>query len=173
MTRCAIFLIALPLTLIGGCQRPTQKLPPAPLFTAEQLSPPKERRPVLAAPVPPPFGKTATLLFERGSAELPPQARAMLDREAAWLRDYPLTTIVVTGHGDPESTREVAFALGERRASAVRFYLSVRGVAFARSLVTSHGKQQPAGLGLEAAEIARNRRVEISIIGAPPAPPTY
>jgi peptidoglycan-associated lipoprotein len=51
--------------------------------------------------------------------------------------------LTVEGHCDERGTAEYNLALGERRANAVRTYLTSLGVGADRTLVVSKGKEQP------------------------------
>lgn len=90
--------------------------------------------------------------------DLSPEARATLDRQAAWLKQYPSVTVTVEGHADERGTREYNLALGERRANSARNYLVAQGVASARLKTLSYGKERPAVVGSGEAAWAQNRR---------------
>ena len=90
--------------------------------------------------------------------DLTAAARATLERQAQWLREYPNRRIVVEGHADERGTREYNLALGERRANAVKNYLVAVGVSPSRVSTISYGKEQPAVLGATEAAWAQNRR---------------
>src|SRR5438477_6571155 len=61
--------------------------------------------------------------FDYDRADLKPEARATLERQAAWLKQYGNVRIQVEGHCDERGTREYNLALGERRANAAKNYL--------------------------------------------------
>ncbi|WP_142848788.1 peptidoglycan-associated lipoprotein Pal [Telmatospirillum sp. J64-1] len=90
--------------------------------------------------------------------DLSPEARAILDRQAAWLRQYPNVNIVIEGHADERGTREYNLALGERRANSVRDYLVAAGIPANRIRVISYGKERPVALGSNEAAWSQNRR---------------
>jgi peptidoglycan-associated lipoprotein len=75
--------------------------------------------------------------------DLTPEARSVLERQAAWLRQYPNTRILVAGNCDERGTREYNLALGARRAAAARDYLASLGVAANRMETVSYGKERP------------------------------
>ena len=64
------------------------------------------------------------VLFDYDSSVLDPVATQTLDRQAAWLKQYPDVIVTVEGHADERGTREYNLALGDRRASAVKNYLA-------------------------------------------------
>lgn len=75
--------------------------------------------------------------------DLTPEARAVLERQAAWLRQYPNVRVLIAGNCDERGTREYNLALGARRAAAVRDYLASLGVAANRMETVSYGKERP------------------------------
>lgn len=90
--------------------------------------------------------------------DLTPEATATLDRQAAWLKQYGNVTVTVEGHADERGTREYNLALGERRATAVKNYLTALGVDAARVQTISYGKERPAVVGSNESAWAQNRR---------------
>ncbi len=90
--------------------------------------------------------------------DLAPEARATLDRQASWLKQYPNVTVTIEGHADERGTREYNLALGERRANSVKNYLVAGGINPSRVKVISYGKEKPAVLGSNEASWAQNRR---------------
>ena len=98
------------------------------------------------------------VLFEFDKFDLQAQARQTLDRQAAWLKQYPSVTVRVEGHCDERGTREYNLALGQRRAAAVRDYLVVLGVSASRVDVISYGKERPEVVGSNNDAWSQNRR---------------
>jgi len=90
--------------------------------------------------------------------DLSAEARATLDRQAAWLKKYNSVKITLEGHCDERGTREYNLALGERRAAAAKNYLVAAGIAADRVKTVSYGKERPAVLGSNEAAWAQNRR---------------
>jgi len=81
--------------------------------------------------------------FELDRHDLSPEAQATLRQQAALLQNYPQVVVTVEGHADERGTREYNLALGERRADAVRNYLTALGVSPDRVTVISYGKERP------------------------------
>ncbi len=75
--------------------------------------------------------------------DLTPEARAILERQAAWLRRYPNVRILVEGNCDERGTREYNLALGARRAAAARDYVVSLGISGDRLQTVSYGKERP------------------------------
>jgi peptidoglycan-associated lipoprotein len=81
-----------------------------------------------------------------------------LDRQAAWLKQYPDVIVTVEGHADERGTREYNLALGDRRASAVKNYLVALQVSDDRILTISYGEERPDDPSHDEGAWAQNRR---------------
>ena len=99
-----------------------------------------------------------TVYFGFDSSELGGEARATLDRQAAFLNVNPTMIVIIEGHADERGTREYNLALGDRRAVAVRDYLLAKGLNAARVRTVSYGKERPAVSGSNEESWAKNRR---------------
>lgn len=98
------------------------------------------------------------VFFGFDKSDLTPEATATLDRQAAWLKQYPAVTVTVEGHADERGTREYNLALGERRSASVKNYLAALGVDAARVQTISYGKERPQVVGANEAAWTQNRR---------------
>ncbi len=98
------------------------------------------------------------VFFAFNQSDLSAEARATLDRQAAWLKKYGSLKVTIEGHCDERGTREYNLALGERRATAVKNYLVADGIPAGRVKTISYGKERPAVLGDNEAAWAQNRR---------------
>ncbi|MCB9983511.1 MAG: peptidoglycan-associated lipoprotein Pal [Rhodospirillales bacterium] len=98
------------------------------------------------------------IFFGTDRYDLSGEARQTLDKQAAWLEQYPSLNVTVEGHADERGTREYNLALGERRANSVRNYLSALGIAPSRIQTISYGKERPAVPGADESAWAQNRR---------------
>jgi peptidoglycan-associated lipoprotein len=98
------------------------------------------------------------VFFDFDKFDLKPEAQATLKKQAAWLQKYASVAVTVEGHADERGTREYNLALGERRANAVKDYLSALGVARTRINIISYGKERPVALGHDEAAWSQNRR---------------
>jgi peptidoglycan-associated lipoprotein len=85
----------------------------------------------------------ADVYFGLDKSDLADEARAALQKNADYLKRWTSLRISVEGHCDERGTAEYNLALGERRAAAVRTYLTSLGVAGDRVTVVSKGKEQP------------------------------
>ncbi len=104
--------------------------------------------------------------FALNRYDLDQGSRRTLERQAAWLDQYPNTTLTVEGHCDERGTRDYNLALGSRRATAVRDYLVSLGVDPARIRTISYGKERPVADGHNEAAWRLNRR-GVSVVSSP------
>src|SRR5450432_357350 len=81
--------------------------------------------------------------FDTNEFTLRPDARATLEKQAAWLAKYPSVRVSVEGNCDERGTREYNLALGARRAASTKDYLVSLGVAPSRIDTVSYGKERP------------------------------
>ena len=103
------------------------------------------------------------VFFDYDSAELDADAQELLQAQAAWLKQYNKTSIIIEGHCDERGTREYNLALGEKRAQAVKNYLTSLGVASSSLNTISYGKERPAVIGSNDAAWSQNRRAVTTI----------
>jgi peptidoglycan-associated lipoprotein len=66
-----------------------------------------------------------------------------LGSDAQWLKANDGKALTIEGHCDERGTQAYNLVLGERRAKAVRSYLTDLGVDAKRLTVTSYGKERP------------------------------
>jgi peptidoglycan-associated lipoprotein len=98
------------------------------------------------------------VFFGYDESEVSAEGKATLDRQVAWLKQYPSVTITIEGHADERGTREYNLALGERRAASVKSYLLSQGVEASRLNTISYGKERPAVTDASPSGWAQNRR---------------
>ena len=98
------------------------------------------------------------VFFSLDSSTLSYSAQNTLDRQINWLKKNPKTSFIIEGHCDERGTREYNLALGDRRANAVKNYLTDSGINSNRITVVSYGKERPAITGSNRAAWAENRR---------------
>ncbi len=110
-------------------------------------------------------GVLVDVQFGYDSADLSAEARAALERNAAWLNRYPTVRVLIEGHCDERGTVEYNLALGEGRARAVQDYLVRLGVSGDRLQIISYGKEFPLDPGHDETAWRRNRRGHLEIIG--------
>jgi peptidoglycan-associated lipoprotein len=83
------------------------------------------------------------IYFETNQSTLSDEARATLDKQAAWLQRNPQVNVVIAGNCDERGTEEYNLALGQRRANTDREYLVAHGIDSGRVRLISYGKDRP------------------------------
>jgi len=107
------------------------------------------------------------VFFDTDKSSLSDEARATLQRQAAWMGQYANLTFTIEGHADERGTREYNLALGGRRANAAKDYLVSLGVDASRLNTVSYGKERPVCLDSSENCWSQNRRaVTVIVSGA-------
>lgn len=105
-----------------------------------------------------------TINFDFDSAQLDANARAVLDEQATWIKQFPEVRFRVYGHTDAVGSSGYNKSLGLRRARAAVRYLSTRGISRSRlEAVVSYGETQP--LIVSQARERQNRRTVTEVSG--------
>jgi peptidoglycan-associated lipoprotein len=81
--------------------------------------------------------------FDFNKADIRADAREALAKTADFLRRYPEVKVTIEGHCDERGSTEYNIALGDRRAQAVRQYLTSFGISADRMNTVSYGKEKP------------------------------
>lgn len=114
-------------------------------------------------------GATMTMsdevLFATDAATLRPEGRAKLQPLADYLKDNPGVRVSIDGYTDSRGADDYNQALSLRRADAVRAAFDEMGVTRARFTTTGHGEADPVAPNDTAANMQRNRRVEVTLLG--------
>ncbi len=105
-----------------------------------------------------------TVLFAFNRSDLLPVARTTLDRQAAWIRQFPEVRFRVYGHTDLVGSNRYNYGLGLRRAQTVVAYLVSRGISKSRlEAVSSFGETRPLINTMSPEQ--RNRRTVTEVTG--------
>ena len=105
-----------------------------------------------------------TINFEFNSAELSDEAKAILKKQADFIRQFPEVRFRVFGHTDLVGSAGYNQRLGLRRAQAAVAYLTTLGVSKSRlEAVVSYGKTRPI-VQTDQPEV-RNRRTVTEVSG--------
>jgi outer membrane protein OmpA-like peptidoglycan-associated protein len=88
-----------------------------------------------------------------------PRSAQVLNQVVSALKQHPDITLELNGHTDSFGSNSYNFALGKRRANAVRYYLLRQGIAPNRITIHSIGEDRLQSPGNSALSRARNRRV--------------
>jgi OOP family OmpA-OmpF porin len=157
----------------AGCA--TQEEPkPAPQPAPQTPPPPPPPKPAPAPaakpkPAPKPVAEKVTfaadVTFDFDKASLKPEGRAKLDDLANKVKSINLEVVIAIGHADEIGSHAYNDKLSVRRAEAVKAYLVSKGVETNRVYTEGKGKRQPVASNKTKEGRAKNRRVEIEVIG--------
>jgi peptidoglycan-associated lipoprotein len=103
------------------------------------------------------------IFFDTDRSTLNDQAIGTLDRQAAWLQQYPQVNVWVAGNCDERGTEEYNLALGQRRANADRDYLVAHSIQRTRIETISYGKSRPIDAASTPEAWAQNRNAITSV----------
>jgi peptidoglycan-associated lipoprotein len=145
---------------VGGCKKDPPKPLPEPVVETPLPPPPK--------PEAPPEVKEMMANFERvffdfDSSTLDGNSKAALAKNAEIMQKATDLKLEVQGHADERGTTEYNLALGERRANAVRSYLTSMGVPTSRVTTISYGEEKPIDTTHTEVAWSQNRRAEFRI----------
>ncbi len=107
----------------------------------------------------------ADAFFDFDKSVLKPDGKAKLDDLTSKLQGMNLEVIIAVGHTDSIGTDAYNQKLSVRRAEAVKAYLVSKGIEANRVYTEGKGKKQPVASNKTAAGRAKNRRVEIEVVG--------
>lgn len=101
--------------------------------------------------------------FNTNKSSLTSVAKANLDKLVPVFKSYENTNIVIFGFTDNTGKEEYNLMLSEKRANAVKVYLSTKGIAESRILTTGLGIKNPIASNDSEDGRSKNRRVEFGI----------
>ena len=110
----------------------------------------------------------ADAFFDSGKSVLKPEAKAKMDDLVGKTKGINLEVIIAVGHTDSVGTDAYNQALSVRRSEAVKSYLIGKGVDKNRVYTEGKGEKQPVADNKTAEGRAKNRRVEIEVVGTRP-----
>jgi OOP family OmpA-OmpF porin len=159
-----------PATAYPGCDGaalpPPPPPPPAPApKAAPPAPPPPPAPPAPAAPVSEKVTYAADAFFDFDKYALKPEGKAKLDDLVGKMAGMNLEVIIAVGHTDSIGTDEYNQKLSVRRSNAVKDYLVSKGVEKNRIYTEGKGEKEPIASNKTAEGRAKNRRVEIEMVG--------
>jgi OOP family OmpA-OmpF porin len=143
-----------------------QVAPPVrPVETAPAPAPAPEPTPVAPVVTTEKVTFSADALFDFDKAVLKAEGKTKLNELVSKLRDITLEVIVATGYTDSIGDAGYNKKLSLRRAQAVKNYLVNMGVDEKNIYVEGKGEANPVASNKTSAGRAKNRRVEIEVVG--------
>ena len=103
------------------------------------------------------------IYFHTDSAELRSESIAVLNATADTLNANPGVGVEIAGHTDDQGEASYNQGLSQRRAAAVRDYLTSQGVDGSRLSASGYGESQPVADNSTSEGRSKNRRVELRI----------
>ncbi|MFN5812375.1 MAG: outer membrane protein OmpA [Burkholderiales bacterium] len=108
----------------------------------------------------------ADAFFDFNKSVIKPEAKAKLDDLVDKIKAINLEVIIAVGHTDAVGSDEYNQKLSMRRSNAVKAYLINKGVDKTRIYTEGKGEKQPVADNSTKEGRAKNRRVEIEVVGA-------
>lgn len=146
---------------------PPKAPPPAPVPPAPAPAPAPVAAPVVVPPAPVSEKVTfaSDTFFDTGKSVLKPDARAKLDDLIAKTQGLNLEVIIAVGHTDSDGSDKYNQKLSVSRAESVKKYLTSKGIESNRVYTEGKGEKQPVASNKTKDGKAKNRRVEIEVVG--------
>ena len=145
----------------ASAQRPTSAPVTEPVAS-------KSEETTKAAAVPPPIAKvslTTDTSFGFDQYSLRPEGIERLKKLHAEIQNAKIDSILATGHTDSIGKASYNKKLSIRRAQAVKDYLVKLGIPSERIFIDGKGATQPVASNKTSQGRARNRRVDVEVIG--------
>ena len=153
-------------------KKPAAAPAPAPVAPAPAPAAAPAPRPAPAAPAAVPAGPisekvsfSADAFFDFDKAVLKPEGRAKLDKLVADIKGVNIEVVIAVGHTDNVGGDSYNQKLSVRRAEAVKAYLVSKGIESSRVYTEGKGEKQPVADNKTKDGRAKNRRVEVEVVG--------
>ena len=122
------------------------------------------------APAPAPVAASkvtyaADAFFDFDKSVIKPAGKEKLDDLIGKIKDINLEVIIAVGHTDSVGSDSYNQKLSVRRSEAVKAYLVSKGIEKNRVYTEGKGEKQPVADNKTAEGRAKNRRVEIEVVG--------
>ena len=167
-----------PATAAVGCDGAIVAAAPVPVAPAPVAPAPAPApaavvpAPVAPAPAPAPVPPAATKVtyaadafFDFDKSVLKPEGKAKLDDLVGKVKGINLEVIIAVGHTDAVGTDGYNQNLSVKRSEAVKAYLVSKGIEKNRVYTEGKGEKQPVAENKTTEGRAKNRRVEIEVVG--------
>ena len=155
-----------PATAAPGCDGAIVPVAaPAPVVAP---APPPVAAPAVVPVAPPAATKVtyaADAFFDFDKSVIKPAGKEKLDDLIGKIKDINLEVIIAVGHTDSVGSDTYNQKLSVRRSEAVKAYLVSKGIEKNRVYTEGKGEKQPVADNKTAEGRAKNRRVEIEVVG--------
>ncbi|MGV8804498.1 MAG: outer membrane protein OmpA [Polaromonas sp.] len=139
---------------------------------APVVAAPAPAAPVAPVVTPPPAAPVATKVtyaadafFDFDKSVVKPAGKEKLDDLISKIKGINLEVIIAVGHTDSVGSDSYNQKLSVRRSEAVKAYLVSKGIEKNRVYTEGKGEKQPVASNKTAEGRAKNRRVEIEVVG--------
>ena len=170
-----VWLLLVALAFAAGCAtepskpEPKPAPPPAPKPAPAPAPAPAPEKPKPAPAKPKPVAEKVTfaadVLFDFDKAVIKPEGKSKLDDISNKAKGVNLEVVIAIGHADSIGSDAYNQRLSVRRAESVKAYLVSKGIEANRVYTEGKGEKQPVAENKTADGRAKNRRVEIEVIG--------
>ena len=152
-----------PATAAPGCDGAiVPPAPAAPMAPAAVVPPAAVVAPVVVAEK---VTYAADAFFDFNKSVLKPEGKAKLDDLVSKVKGINLEVIIAVGHTDSVGSDVYNQKLSVRRSESVKAYLVSSGIEKNRVYTEGKGEKQPVADNKTAEGRAKNRRVEIEVVG--------
>ena len=164
-----------PATALADCDGALKPAMPAPMAAPAPAPAPKPAPAATPAPAPAPVPVpqpttekvtfAADAFFDFDKHVLKPEGKAKLDDLVSKMGGIALEVIIAVGHTDSVGKDAYNQKLSVARSEAVKSYLTSKGVEKNRVYTEGKGEKQPVADNKTSEGRAKNRRVEIEVVG--------
>jgi OOP family OmpA-OmpF porin len=172
-----------PANALPGCdgaitEKPKAMVKPDPVYPTPEISTPAPAPAAAPAPAPAPAPAAAPAavsskvtyaadaFFDFDKSVIKPEGKAKLDDLADKVKAINLEVIIAVGHTDSVGSDSYNQKLSMRRSQAVKAYLVSKGIDKTRIYTEGKGENQPVADNKTKEGRAKNRRVEIEVVGS-------
>jgi OOP family OmpA-OmpF porin len=171
-----VWLVLVALVFAAGCatEAPKPEPTPAPPPAPKPAPPPPPKAAPAPAPKPAPAKPkpvaekitfAADVFFDFDKSVIKPEGKSKLDDVSSKARGINLEVVIAIGHADSIGSDAYNQRLSVRRAESVKAYLVSKGIEPNRVYTEGKGEKQPVADNKTREGRAKNRRVELEVIG--------
>ena len=152
-----------PATAAPGCDGAIAA--PAAAAPVAKAAPAPAAAPAAAAAAASKVTYAADAFFDFGKSVLKPEGKAKLDDLVSKVKNISLEVVIAVGHTDAVGTDAYNQKLSVARSEAVKAYLVSKGIDKNRIYTEGKGETSPVADNKTKEGRAKNRRVEIEVVG--------